>query len=1269
MMKTNFFGLKPIAALLSFILAVTPVANVMAASSPPVGKLSNAFGLQAVENPDAGYIYEAAGMESISGFTASQSKALISYLDDLFTTNFNKYKDSGALDSSTQGSGEDVDVLFDNYKNAANSALSAIAALTSTSTATQIQSVITAISGNSSSSVMGAATIFMAAYFSNIDNSFMASAAEDLVDPLTKLAFATASNGVPLDVYVANVFQGLFADLVSKLALLETALQTANGNTSNTKNNARNAAANKRALSAGAKALGISVSQLNNVINASHCNTQATVVEQIACATAWYGVQTALLAAINKDIGAIETAAKAINSAVSAATTDIDDFVTTYSGQINSATSATTITAAYNDGVAKIDGVYPGLIGAHGSVEAQISAANTQESTIAADIAKVNVTIFASEITATNTSLAAAKASMASAVQAADVAYPQDLPSNMSDSNAATYASSVPGAAIITLYNDQKALTDPLGAVSSVVSALNTAVVNATNTISGNTSDVSIATAAINNVSTTTGSASDVDSALTNGINAIIASYNSTVKSGSALMTALASVDSLQVSLNTLNKTHSNITGLATAISSIASGVTAATTAFSALPAGTTLTAANAATVFPATSVPGLAIVSLSNIALVKKSSFIVSTLNAALGTATSAISGNTSDVSVATAAINNVSTTTGSASDVDSALTNGINAIIASYNSTVKSGSALMTALASADSLQASLNTLNKTHSNITGLATAISSVASGVTAATTAFSALPAGTTLTAANAATVFPATSVPGLAIVSLSNIALVKKSSFIVGTLNAALGAATSTISGNTSDVSKATAAINASKSTSDVTTQLNDGIAAIVASYNSTMESGSAFMTALAKADKLQVSLNTLNEADPSIADLATEISSVASGVKSAKAAFPVLPSGTTLSDANAATTLPVTSVPGEAIASLTTVANTKTASLSSGGSSGLSGGAIAAIAAAAAVLISAAIALGIYVYKKGQKIKLSDDDDTAAKLEPEVGKLDPQRISDLEKQLKALGSKPDNTELDGVAKDNPVFKNLVSLGLNQNAAKELGVSNENFSTFKDLIDNSSGKSIAQRIKGVTEKISDITNIENSPTVNDILNTVANNMPDNFTGNSAEALDLVAKTLEANPNLDITSADDFKAAAKAVLEADSTTGPSTGPPGTGEQKGPEGNNGEDPTTGTETGVKVPADKIFDGMTNETAAENVQTLKQFITSNDVTKADFVKQIADLGTKIESLQGELDQASDEGKDAIEEEIANVKAQELAANEVEADTGFEFPIPEEG
>lgn len=467
-------------------------------------------------NPDVNLIFEAAGYSNITGLSSAQSQALINSLSALFNTAYAVYQ---KIDIN---SGAQLTQIFNNYTASLKQAQTALAGLSAVSSASDVQNVINLISANNATSVMGTAVQLLAVVVYNYDHNkmFVQLTGAKLVEPLTNLPMFTDKlpAGENESDYVVNFFVNMFAQIAS---LLEQAYAAA-----------------------------------------SSSLTPA---------------QKANVTAINNAIAAINAAAVSLNNVVASTSKQISTDQAAYIAQMT--TPANSVTA-YNNGIAKISQDYAPLYGASGEVQTQIKAVAAAQQVVTTNLAQLGSALTTYQSQTINSNLAAANKTFTQALSTANTQFPSGLPSTLTYTTAQNYSTSVPGAAVIALYNQQQTASKPT--TSDLATALNNAVATATAEI---TSDQTTQINAIDN-------AKGSQASLTAAINAVNATYKSIMNGTdpSNFATALAAA-------NAVSSKDAALT----------SAIQAANIAFPAYPA-VDLTVTTAAVAPYATSVPGMAI-------------------------------------------------------------------------------------------------------------------------------------------------------------------------------------------------------------------------------------------------------------------------------------------------------------------------------------------------------------------------------------------------------------------------------------------------------------------------------------------------------------------------------------------------------------------------------------------------------------------------------------------------------------------------------------
>lgn len=550
----KFFNLKRMTVLLSIVLAFTPVLSVQAASPVSGGAVFQNLSSQ----DDINVVISAAGIPSGTLATTLQ------YAFNVSATNYRH--------STTNKTAAAIPTLFSNYVSAAQAGSQSGATVAAVNSA--MQSLMT----------------LMGAIIPDYNDQNVIAVLKGLILPLTKaqLSQSAAPAGVGDDQYLVNIF-------VNELAAWVPLQQNASGT--------QNSNANTAMLLAAAQQLGLipaTAAAMQNLINVAGCNTQPTIQKQINCAIAFYNNW---LTTTNQAIGQLVTVTTDLNNLVATATTTINNDASSYTSQINAATSTAAVTTLFNAGIAAINAVYPPLIGANGTIEAQNTLATDLEATLKAAVAAIG-NVQSTQINATTASLSKAESNFTTSIDQADQAFPQSLPvGGLTVATAANFATSVPGDAINSLNGAQGAITQPV----QTVTANTTALTNALNAITAAmTSDQNTAISNIDAAKNTT----DTQTALNNGIAAVNTDYANLTAAGSAYLTALNDAKTTLADLTALQTSHAQISDIGTALTTLTNAINSATSSAPILASGAQFTAANAASTYQNT-LPGIAILAM----------------------------------------------------------------------------------------------------------------------------------------------------------------------------------------------------------------------------------------------------------------------------------------------------------------------------------------------------------------------------------------------------------------------------------------------------------------------------------------------------------------------------------------------------------------------------------------------------------------------------------------------------------------------------------
>ena len=589
------------AKLLSFVLAVTPVMNVMAAKSTaksaarssarlaaaPTVSLSAAQADDIIQHLDVAAFLTAAGIQAGTFYSTLQ------YV-------FNAAISSYALPSSVN-----PQTLYNNYQTDYQGLTSVV-----TTYNDPVGSIIAGQNTQAVSNAMQDLIKLAVAFFRHPSVFQLLPNYSNLTLPLTGANLFQSSPSESADIYYATVFVN---ELAAWAPIYATEVK------------GRDSAADLAALALAASQLQLlttttpaqpaaSLPQdqaallMNNVIevatdsNNVACSnpSYATVQAQINCAEAWYNK---MLATLNNNIGLISPATNAINSAVSSATSSINGFVSTYNPQIQAASTSAAKLTLYNTALAAINAAYEPLVGTSGTIETQNNIVTTAEAAINAALQTLN-TVPSTPLVATQTSYAALPGAFTTAIGAADTAFPANLPvAGLDVTSAQTYITSIPGKAVSMLASTAGVMT-PVQTANANVTTLNTEVGNAKHTFGSDQ---------VNGVGAITNAANlaSAQAALTAGIAQLNTDYNSTILPTSSYGQALAAAKTSLSALNGL-PTDGSVAGLQAAITNVQTALANANLVVPVLQApDTAFTVANSTSTY-ANYTPGQAVIAMN---------------------------------------------------------------------------------------------------------------------------------------------------------------------------------------------------------------------------------------------------------------------------------------------------------------------------------------------------------------------------------------------------------------------------------------------------------------------------------------------------------------------------------------------------------------------------------------------------------------------------------------------------------------------------------
>lgn len=756
-----------------------------------------------------------------------------------------------------------------------------------------------------------------------------------------------------------------------------------------------------------------------------------------------------------------------------------------------------------------------------------------------------------------------------------------------------------------TLAGVQNNINDLIAATN----AINTAVSNATTTINGYVTTY-------NNQITNASSAATIATALNTALTNINATYpavlttvaqnsNQTslikvINSGIAAISATVAPTQLATAKAALATAQTNFNAALAAAQSSFPATLPLTTATPAVGTLTVTTAANFST-----SVPGAAILSLNTTATAAYTSptVLATALNNAIASATATI---TADQNAAISTINNATTVIA----VDNAKNAGIAQVNKDYVAITAAGSTFSAALDAAVTKENSLSSPNST-------------LSAAITAAQAAFpeaAGQNGGIIFAIANGAVNYP-TSVPGAAITAIYNAAgkapAATNPATVTSNLSTALAAATTII---TNDQTAGATAINAPGANKQ--TALANAITQINSDYTTIVSVGSNLMVALSYAQQLQKTLG------------ANASASLAAQITSAQTAFPVASPAIVFAITNGAVNYP-TSVPGIAITALNNIVNSGNSG--SGACSGSNLGAcIGGIIGGVMALLLGGVIFGLW---KTGKWPFSESD------------LD--MVRDLGKSYNSSDLPTDEAALEAadVTKISPESAKSCVDTYNENTGTDF-TDPASLSTFTKMIGaDVAGTDFVTLAKPYVTQMQEIQTTSTGNVTQDTLVKMAAKdsayLPDDFTGDSLDALNLIAKVAKAYPGtiVDAISPTEFRnniAQIEVLPGNESGLYPGQGgsTPGTGPRTGPgTGGAGQTPAE-----VQSAFDKlsIATGDLQSSMADLIETqgytktqLGDLIdTWSQVPETD--PDYAEIQAKLEAAQKILDESNPSNPD---------------------------------
>lgn len=534
-MKTNFFNLRRISALLAIIIAIVPFGT-----------------LQATE-----YAFKT----DLVSF--SDGLSLLNHFEKPYGLSYMFKNISPALDQSMQN-------LLDGPNGAFEKSLSVVrgggvSAIEAKNAFNTYVTAATTYLENSEPSVaevtnmMVRASDVMAVVLDGLDEPWAADVFESHVDPITEYTFT--KEGITPAEYTPNVF----GNLLQKLNL---DLVAANARTNKSRTTKHEDNSNQDKICSAGQALGLNSdvktcprfeTMMANATNLAgkKCSNLGTTDQQVACTVAWYNAQQALLKSVGDNITAISTAATTAKIDIAASQkTAIASIQKTTNAALSDITTAVTI------GVAAINSDYRVLA----------TLRTKSHDKVIADVSQINSNVFAKEVASLNIKLT-------TALDFTD--FPVYPTGGLTVASAAglAHSSSVPGKAVIALGAAQSAITGPINKANSAATALNAAVSKVKGAIDA---DSASAIKAINNVTTIAAS----NAAAQTGISTVNGDYTAVMGTKSApgsVSQAITAAQSAKAALVTLQKTYTKLADIGTALKAVNAALNAANTAF---PAG-----------------------------------------------------------------------------------------------------------------------------------------------------------------------------------------------------------------------------------------------------------------------------------------------------------------------------------------------------------------------------------------------------------------------------------------------------------------------------------------------------------------------------------------------------------------------------------------------------------------------------------------------------------------------------------------------------------
>lgn len=532
---------------------------------------------------------------------------------------------------------------------------------------------------------------------------------------------------------------------------------------------------------------------------------------------------------------------------------------------------------------------------------------------------------------------------------------------------------------------------------------------------------------------------------------------------------------------------------------------------------------------------------------------------------------------------------------------------------------------------------------------------------------------TGLNADNVSTTY-ASSVPGKAIAALGT-----AQSAITGPINnansvaTALNAAVSKVKGIIdADVASAKKAIKnvtsvlGMKGVPQVNAAAQKGISAINSDYTTAMGTKVApgsVSQAIAAAQSAKTALATLQKTYTKLVDIGVALKAVNAAINAANIAFPAgLP---VLSSENASKYK--ASYPGGAVDSIVSAQHSTNKTTVIG-------------AAATAILAVILAALTTALYKGLRKTPQEVEDDLeplaegiaekmssgdqktveaeADKLKEKAGVSDDASATDIADGLANNGVSTDEvTEISPTIVDavghSELNTHLTEMFLEGNVegsptSEESEFVDQLVADHPEIQDDHFGILKSSSSFGQLEGIKEASNVK----MPEIMQASTEGMPEGFDGNMFKRVQLVEKTLKANPDLvqkdgsiDMT---EFKQkAAEAIFSEGTST--DTGSSGF--------------TTGSGgTGEDADSDSVFGEVAGSSKADTESGIESKIEQEKLTKSQFEEQVAELQDKVEDEEKDESTLSDQGK----EQLADDKAELDAAKSAEDDPTVHFDEP---